>query len=154
MVIRPLKDDPYDALIAATEREVELVVINGIPRYGSTALTQRFTADFEAVSVGGEARLLNLWEEDADPAIVDLTLAEATARLQHGLANLVPLAQHLEDPNDAMGLLAATGAKFSNLDEAFAEVGLSRDDVNMGLAPADLSPDRPTIFLDLDEDHF
>ena len=154
IVIRPLKDDPYEALIAATELEVELVVINCIPRYGSTALMQRFTADFEAVSVGGEARLLNLWEEGADPAIVDLTLAEAASRLQHGLANLVPLAQRLEDPNDAMALLAATGEKFSNLDEAFAGIRMSRDDVNMGMALANLSPDRPTIFLDLDEEHF
>jgi hypothetical protein len=84
--------DPYAQLIAATERDVHLVVINGVPRVGTTQLMHGLgiTAGTETHMVDGSARLLNLAQTTADPGVEQLTLAAAAERLAqalHGLGN-------------------------------------------------------------------
>lgn len=154
VVIQNGGHDPYQALIDATEREIRLVVIRGIPRYGITALMQPFGGETEPVEIGGEERLLNLWDEVADPAVSGLSLAEATARLQDGLSNLPSLAKALADAGGVIARLAASGQVFNSITEAAHELGMSVNDLSLGIDNDELSSGKPPIFLDLEEDEF
>ncbi|WP_426567045.1 amidohydrolase family protein [Angustibacter sp. McL0619] len=60
--------DPYGAVVAATERDVQLVVIAGQPRYGTTALMDAAGATpLTTVTIAGEDRSLRLTTpDDAD----------------------------------------------------------------------------------------
>lgn len=152
MIVGKQTANPYEALMQSTEEDIELVIVNGIPRYGSAKLMRKFGSVTESIEVNGKKRSLNLFEEDADPAIKDLTLTEATERLQEGFDNLVTLAKALENPANPIALLARTGRIFENIDNALAAVGFDRNNPN--LASLGVSLDVPPIFLDLDEDHF
>ncbi len=154
VVIHNQANDPYDALIAATEREIDFVVIRGIPRYGKTALMQKFGTETELVSIDGEVRLLNLWEEVADPAIAGLTLEAATTRLHAGFKQLVELAKRLEDSTNLTAQLANTKQIFGSLTEAYTEIGMPLEDIDQGIDADRIDSDRPPIFLDLDEEYF
>ena len=59
--------DPYDALIRAKETDIHLVMINGVPRYGTPALMTPLVPEDQTVSVGGQSRKLYLKQETADP---------------------------------------------------------------------------------------
>jgi len=91
LVVAGTAGDPYARLIEATEADISLVVINGIPRVATPALMTKIgitTGPTEAITVGGKQRLLNLVDPNADPAIEALTAAEAIARLATALADL------------------------------------------------------------------
>jgi hypothetical protein len=70
---------------------VTLVVINGIPRYGSTRLMKKFGDDGELLRVGQSSRALNLKQATADPVVGALSLSEATERLADALQRLPEL---------------------------------------------------------------
>ena len=69
--------DPHAALFAGDERQVQLVVINGTPRYGTPALMVADGPDLEVITVGGEQRVLYLKQETEDPEVAALSLAQA-----------------------------------------------------------------------------
>lgn len=154
VVIRNGGNDPYQALIDATERDIRQVVIRGIPRYGITAVMQPFGGETEPIEIGGEERLLNLWDEVADPAVSGLSLAEATARLQEGLNNLAPLARELANAGGVIARLAASGQVFNSIPEAAHELGISVNDLSLGIDNDDLSSGKPPVFLNLGENEF
>ena len=60
LVIRGTDGDPWDQLIAATERDVDLVTIHGIPRYGQRKLMEQLHSapdyPLEDYSVNGDPR--------------------------------------------------------------------------------------------------
>ena len=80
--------DPYRNLIRATEAAVNLVIINGIPRYGLAGLMSEFSGPQETLTVGGSGRQLFLTQHTADTVVGKLTLGEAISRLQLGLSQL------------------------------------------------------------------
>jgi 5-methylthioadenosine/S-adenosylhomocysteine deaminase len=80
--------DPYGNLIGATEAAVNLVVINGVPRYGLAGLMSEFGGQKEALTVGGSERQVFLAQLTADTVVGKLTLGEAIRRLQLGLSQL------------------------------------------------------------------
>jgi 5-methylthioadenosine/S-adenosylhomocysteine deaminase len=92
--------DAYEQLLGASEKDIELVVIDGVPRFGQTQLVQRLLGpagdETEPITVGGGKRLLYLHQESADPDVGKLTLADARARLEDGLGNLAELAKHID----------------------------------------------------------
>jgi cytosine/adenosine deaminase-related metal-dependent hydrolase len=105
--------DPYETLLSATEADITLVIINGVPRAGTPALMSRLGVPGEQVTVAGQPRLLNLAQATADPSVEAITVAEARSRLQVAMAAL-PTAgaspeamspQHL----DGRALLAVAG---------------------------------------------
>ena len=96
LVLDGTDGDPYQRLIAARETTVSLVVINGVPRYGTTALMTQFSPDNEAVTVGSSARAVFLTQATGDPVVGALSLAEAQDRLIDGLHRLPELARALE----------------------------------------------------------
>lgn len=96
LVIKGQSKKPYQTLIEARETDIRLVTIAGTPRYGVESLMNRFGPGTEKWTVGGENRVLNLAQEDADPVVGGLTLQAARDKLQDGLHRLPQLALALE----------------------------------------------------------
>ena len=88
--------DPYAGLIAATERDLVLVMIGGVACAGQPHLVAPYTQNGEPVTIGGRTRVLNFDPAGADPDIALVSLANARSRLQDALANLPELARALE----------------------------------------------------------
>jgi 5-methylthioadenosine/S-adenosylhomocysteine deaminase len=105
IVIGGRQGDPYGHLIDAGEADVELVLVDGIPRAGRPALMGSFRlgGEPESVRVGGARRLVHAREPGVDPLIEGLSLAEATERLADALADLPRLAAELERPMPTIG---------------------------------------------------
>jgi cytosine/adenosine deaminase-related metal-dependent hydrolase len=97
LIIDGNSGDPYQRLLQATEREVKLVLIAGVARYGEqTLVTALGGQGLEPFQIAGQARVLNLRQQTADPVVGQITLAEATERLEQALANLKQLAEQAE----------------------------------------------------------
>lgn len=102
---------PVTPLFAGDERTVQLVVINGTPRYGTPALMAADGAGVETLTVGGEPRVLYLTQTTEDPDVAALSFADAKAKLTDALANLkgIRLEQEAAAPGPA-GLEALSAA--------------------------------------------
>jgi cytosine/adenosine deaminase-related metal-dependent hydrolase len=89
LVLDSVKPDPYDNLIAATEKGIRLVVVAGHVRYGDQALVRDAgLADnkTEPLRVGGRAKRLNL-KHPTSP-LNNITLAMATEVLRDEMSDL------------------------------------------------------------------
>jgi hypothetical protein len=75
-------------------------VIDGVARAGTKTLMGRFAFDSasETVQVGSTTRVVYLAQDGVDPAIANLTVAEATNRLVDAMNRLPELAKKLESP--------------------------------------------------------
>jgi 5-methylthioadenosine/S-adenosylhomocysteine deaminase len=93
--------DGHAHLFTRSEHDVELVVINGTPRYGASQVMRPLlgvgSARAETRTVAGRARLLNLVQPSADPVVGALTLAGATDLLSDALKRLPELAKDLAE---------------------------------------------------------
>ena len=97
LVIDGDSGDPYQHLLDANERDVKLVLVAGVPRYGQARLVTKLGGEgLEHLEVGGQARVVNLRQTTADPAVGKITLAQATDRLEHALNELKQLAEQAE----------------------------------------------------------
>jgi hypothetical protein len=89
LVVDGTSGDPIGCLIDATETDITLVLINGVPRSGTPDLmTACGITTGEDVTIDGHARNVNLTEASADPAVASLTVAEAQAALGAALTGL------------------------------------------------------------------
>jgi cytosine/adenosine deaminase-related metal-dependent hydrolase len=82
-------DDPYEKLLAATERDVRLVIINGYARCGDASVMNDFDLpnnQLEVLTVGGRDKRLNLFRKN-DP-LEKLSFREATSILSDAMSNL------------------------------------------------------------------
>jgi 5-methylthioadenosine/S-adenosylhomocysteine deaminase len=114
VVVAGTAGDPYDALLDATEAQISLVVINGVPRVGTQGLmTGLGLGGGENVSVARQARVLNLDQPNADPDVAALSVAEAIDRLEQALAALPDASAHAPSsgiaPPAGRALLAVDG---------------------------------------------
>jgi 5-methylthioadenosine/S-adenosylhomocysteine deaminase len=117
LVLKGVKGDPYKRFLNSTEKDIGLVVINGIPRYGHVGLMKPFGAGSEQWKIGTARRILNLDQETLDPTVGDLTLFEAMNRLKDGLQRLPELAKALEQkPLRMMSPATASTSWFLVLD--------------------------------------
>jgi 5-methylthioadenosine/S-adenosylhomocysteine deaminase len=100
LVVAGAAGDGHAHLFTRSEHDVELVVVNGVPRYGASTVMRRLlgeaAAQTEAGSAGGRARLLNLAQATGDPVVGKMTLKEATELLTDGLGRLPELAEEME----------------------------------------------------------
>lgn len=87
--------DPYEHLLRAKDTDVELVAVNGMPRFGLRRYVEPFETLLETVMIGGERRVLNLIQTTADPLVGLVTLAQARARLTDAMSRLPELANGL-----------------------------------------------------------
>ena len=81
VVIGKKGGDAYETLIGAHEVDVELVVIDGVARYGTTAMMGALGATFTTVDVVGAKRGVQYHDESANPGIDSLSLEDAQATL-------------------------------------------------------------------------
>jgi cytosine/adenosine deaminase-related metal-dependent hydrolase len=119
IVLDDRRGDPFRQLVEARESSVTLVVIDGVPRVGATAVMRRFAGTPEALRVGTARRLLHLVDADADPLVADIDFATAVERLRDGMERLPELAADL-DAAGARGLLSGlvTGASADDVPPA------------------------------------
>ncbi|HKX33696.1 MAG TPA: amidohydrolase family protein [Blastocatellia bacterium] len=81
--------DPYRNLVEATERELRLVMVGGLARYGDTELMRSAglpAAGLEALSVGGRDKSLHLRQPGSQ--LSNLTFAAARRRLEAAVSDL------------------------------------------------------------------
>ena len=108
LVVAGTDGDPYDHLLNATERDIALVIVDGVARFGRPGLMDDLNvgATFEEIRIGGLERRLYLAEAAADPLVGHLTLAAARSALSDAMANLASLAKLLEEPPPGAALAA------------------------------------------------
>ncbi len=97
IVLNGTSSDPYKALVHAAETAISLVMINGVPRFGTSTLMTRLGADGERVSIGGRQRMLFMKQESADEVVSGISLGQAKRTLVDALRRLPELAGDLEN---------------------------------------------------------
>lgn len=99
LVVSGTGGDGHAHLFECGEHEVELVVINGVPRYGASRLMKKVLGEAadagEAGSAGGRARLFYLVQASGDPVVGEVSLGAATELLADGLERLPKLAKDM-----------------------------------------------------------
>ena len=83
--------NPYAPIFEGDERSVQLVTVNGTPRYGTPALMTPDGPDLEKLRVGGEQRVLYLKQDTEDPDVAALSYRHAHAELNSALHNIKAL---------------------------------------------------------------
>ena len=98
LVIEGQDGDPYEALIRAKETAVQLVLINGIARYGTPELMGSLCPEAETIRVGGLQRQVYLQQATQDPDVAAVDLGEAMDTLKEAFKDMPKLAKELEKP--------------------------------------------------------
>ncbi len=109
--------DPFDNLLRATERDIRLVLIDGMARYGEIAL-MKSTHDaqsLEPLSVGGRRKALFLSEPDSS---LGITLKQAVDHLNQAMADLT---------TPPTPLRVATGGRDAERDDFAVELDMQGD---------------------------
>ncbi len=96
IVLDGTSTDPYKALVHAAETAISLVMINGVPRFGTSTLMTRLGAAGERVTIGGRQRMLFMKQESADEVVSGISLGEAKSALIDAMRRLPELARDLE----------------------------------------------------------
>ena len=96
VVIKGTTGDAYRTLIGAAETDIQLVMINGVARYGDAELLRQTLGKAGAsITVGGSRRALYLDQATADPEVRKISYASARKQLRDALLNLPALAKDL-----------------------------------------------------------
>ena len=99
LVVAGESGDAHGHLFTCGEHDVELVVVNGVPRYGASRLMRKVLGESadkgEAGSAGGRARLFYLEQASGDPVVGKLPLKEASDLLADALKRLPELAKDM-----------------------------------------------------------
>ncbi len=88
LVVSGATGDPYAKLCRAKESDIEMVMIDGAPKYGRSALMKTLVPGAETVHLGHHVYMAAF---DKDPDLPFVTLADATAALADGLKHLPDL---------------------------------------------------------------
>ena len=90
LVVHGTDGDPYGSLLAATETDLDLVMIGGVPRVATSTLMRKLgiTTGTEPLTIRRKKRLLNLPETTADPDVEALSAQDAITALSAALADL------------------------------------------------------------------
>jgi hypothetical protein len=92
MVIAGKPADPYGAFFETPETGVTFVLINGVPRFGTSELFQSVGLTGETIKLDGQIRRLNLAQANSDPDVGTVTFAQARDVLTQTLNDLPTLA--------------------------------------------------------------
>ncbi|MBL8484954.1 MAG: amidohydrolase family protein [Rhodocyclaceae bacterium] len=103
LVLDERNPDPFENLVHATERDVRLVLIDGLARHGDTQLMSQLVAAgaLEQINVGGRDKALHL--NDPDSPLNQLSLADALEQLRASMSDLtspLPLQARVEAAGD------------------------------------------------------
>jgi 5-methylthioadenosine/S-adenosylhomocysteine deaminase len=115
--------DAYSALIESTERNITLVAIEGVPRFGLPAFIRHFVTPGEQLTVGGRKRLLNLKQDTQSPLVARVSLAQAKKAVARALKDIPHLAaaprEALAAPADGRPSLTLALDETEDTDETF-----------------------------------
>jgi hypothetical protein len=106
LVVDGTAGDPYESLVRARETTVRLVVINGVPRYGTRDLMGPLGGGDQTVRVGGETRQLFLRQESVLEEVAALPLTRARSMLSGAFRDIRKLARELETRPDTRAVRA------------------------------------------------
>jgi 5-methylthioadenosine/S-adenosylhomocysteine deaminase len=98
---------PLTPLFEGDERSVQLVAINGTPRYGTPATMVADGPGLETLTVGGEPRVLYLTQATEDPDVAALSYGAAQAKLAEALQNISAIRVEQERRRGPEALAAA-----------------------------------------------
>lgn len=98
---------PLTPLFEGDERTVQLVAIDGTPRYGTPALMAADGPGLEKLAVGGQPRVLYLTQATEDPDVAGISYAEAQAKLADALQNIKAIRLEQERGHGPEALAAA-----------------------------------------------
>jgi hypothetical protein len=90
---------------------VQLVAINGTPRYGTPALMAADGPGLEKLAVGGQPRVLYLTQATADPDVAALSYADAQSKLADALQNVKTIRLEQERVHGPETLAAAPAVR-------------------------------------------
>jgi hypothetical protein len=125
VVIDGTDGDPYDHLIDATERDVALVVIHGVARYGDVSLFEKVHADpahpAEALTIAGRKKLLHTFTPGSQ--INHVSLATARKRLEDAMGDLPAFQQRVQNAQNGLQLLGAEESFTLLLDNDMGDAG-------------------------------
>jgi len=97
LVLRTTAADPYAGILDARETDIQLVVINGVPRFGTAELMmQAGLTKTEQVKIASSERRLHLEQKDVDAAVGKISFAEARTTLKAALHDLKTLAKQVD----------------------------------------------------------
>ncbi|MFB3922576.1 MAG: amidohydrolase family protein [Terriglobia bacterium] len=116
LVLDSAPQDPYAGLLKANESAIQLVMINGVARYGEPAIMKSLGVSGESYKVGGEAKVLNLKQATSDPDVALISLTQARKRLTKALKDL-PKLKPPAPPRAALAALYQPPTWFLALDE-------------------------------------
>lgn len=116
LVLNTAPQDPYDALLRANESAIQLVMINGVARYGEPVIMKSLGASGENVTVGGQKRMLHLAQKTSDPDVALISLDQARKKLTKALKDL-PRLKPPAPPRAKLAALAQPLTWFLALDE-------------------------------------
>ena len=102
---------PLSPLFGGDERTVQLVAINGTPRYGTPALMVADGPGIETLAVGGQPRVLYLAQATEDPDVAALSYANAEAKLADALQNIKAMRLEQERGRSPEALAAAPAVR-------------------------------------------
>jgi hypothetical protein len=102
---------PLTPLFEGDERTVQLVAINGTPRYGTPALLVADGPGLETLTVGGQPRVLYLAQTTEDPDVAALGYAQAQAKLADALENIKAIRLEQERGHGPEALAAAPAVR-------------------------------------------
>lgn len=89
LVLDSRVDDPFENLVRGTERDVQLVVVDGVARHGDTALmgvAGLGERHLEALTIGNRPKALDLSQPESP--LGNLTFGQARARLEAAMSDL------------------------------------------------------------------
>jgi hypothetical protein len=106
LVLKNNTDDPYMQLIKATEKDIDLVVVDGIARYGYTNHMKKLAVNPshppEDVTVNGTKKSFYLFCENS--GINDVRFSQAVETLKDAMADLPGFIERMQD--EEAGLMA------------------------------------------------
>ncbi len=116
LVLNKKTDEPYKTLILAHEEDISLVVIDGVPRYGSKTLMNAAKATSDEVTVAGHKRHVQYHDAAANPEIDAVTLGSATSTLKTFFGNLPDPPAPVHAPGDGHAKKATVRLVLDELD--------------------------------------
>lgn len=104
LVLAGVEDDPYMQLIKAVEKEVILVIIDGIPRYGDLAFMKTLRFDMnnklEEITIGKKKKALYLYSEGSP--INDIGFSAAIETLTDIMSDLPGFVTKMSEQESAL----------------------------------------------------
>ncbi len=109
VVVDGATGNAFDHLIEAKETDISLVVVNGVPRFGTAALfTALGVTGAETLKIGVASRKLFLKQDTQDPQVGKISVSDAAQQLSDALAKLPELAKDLEKPKPVSAIARAS----------------------------------------------